>query len=86
VSVSVRNVKAGTMSKELGAWLRQQRQAHGWPVPEMAPRLRTAAKDSGDTTVPGGDAMCRNIRRWEAGKGGVSERYELHYCKALGPD
>ena len=84
MSVSVHNVKAGTMSKELGAWLRQQRQAQGWPVPEMARRLRTAAKDSGDTTVPGGEAMCRNIRRWEAGKGGVSERYELHYCKALG--
>jgi hypothetical protein len=28
--------------------------------------------------------MCRNIRRWESGHGGVSERHMLHYCKALG--
>jgi hypothetical protein len=75
------------MSQELSAWLRQQRQAHGWPVPEMARRLREAAKHSGDKTVPGNDAMCRNIRRWESaksGNNGVSERYKLHYCKALG--
>jgi hypothetical protein len=53
----------------------------------MARRLREAAKHSGDTTVPGNDAMCRNIRRWEStksGNSGVSERYKLHYCKALG--
>jgi hypothetical protein len=71
------------MSTELGAWLRQQRQARSWPVPEMARRLRAAAKDCGDTAVPGSEAMSRNIRRWESGKGGVSERYEMHYCKAL---
>jgi transcriptional regulator with XRE-family HTH domain len=84
VSATFREVKAGAMSRELGAWLRQQRQARGWPVPEMGRRLRVAAKDCGDTAVPGGEAMSRNIRRWEAGKGGVSERYEMHYCKALG--
>jgi len=84
VSANVRTVKAGAMSHELSAWLRQQRQAHGWPVPEMARQLRAAAKDNGDTTVPASDAMCRNIRRWESGHGGVSERYKLHYCKALG--
>jgi transcriptional regulator with XRE-family HTH domain len=72
------------MSQELGTWLRQQRQARGWPIPDMARRLREAAKDSGDRTVPGNDAMCRNIRRWERGIGGISERHALHYCKALG--
>jgi hypothetical protein len=77
------NVRAGAMSQELSAWLRQQRQAHGWPVPEMARQLRLAAKDAGDTGVPGNEALCRNIRRWEGGHGGVSERYKLHYCKAL---
>ncbi len=69
---------------DLGTWLRQQRRARGWPVPEMARRLREAAKDSGDNTVPGNEAMCRNLRRWESGGGGVSERYQLHYCEALG--
>src|ERR1035438_6262145 len=77
-------MKAGAMSQQLSAWLRQQRQAHGWPVPEMARRLRAAAKDTGDTAVPANDAMCRNTRRWESGHGGVSERYKLHYCEALG--
>jgi transcriptional regulator with XRE-family HTH domain len=72
------------MSCELGTWLRQQRQARGWPIPDMARRLRDAAKDIGDRTVPGNDAMCRNIRRWERGIGGISERHALHYCKALG--
>jgi hypothetical protein len=71
------------MSQQLSAWLRQQRQAHGWPVPEMARHLRRAAKDRGDTAVPSNEAMCRNIRRWESGHGGVSERYQLHYCQAL---
>ena len=61
---NVRNVKAGAMSQELSAWLRQQRQTRSWPVPEMARRLRAAAKDTGDTAVPANDAMCRNIRRW----------------------
>jgi hypothetical protein len=72
------------MSTELGAWLRQQRQARGWAIPDMARRLREAAKDSGDKAVPGNEAMCRNIRRWERGAGGVSERHKLHYCNALG--
>ena len=84
VSANVRNMKAGAMSQELSAWLRQQRQARSWPVPEMARRLRAAAKDTGDTAVPANDALCRNIRRWESGHGGVSERYKLHYCQALG--
>lgn len=69
---------------DLAAWLRQQRQARGWSVMEMARRLCEAGKASGDNTVPGKQAMCRNIRRWESGGGfGVSERYMLHYCKAL---
>jgi hypothetical protein len=72
------------MSTELAAWLRYQRHKRGWPVPEMARRLREAASASGDRGVPAGEAMCRNIRRWESGQGGISERYELHYRKALG--
>jgi hypothetical protein len=84
MSANVRTMKAGAMPQELSAWLRQQRQARSWPVPEMARQLRAAAKDSGDTAVPANDALCRNIRRWESGHGGVSERYKLHYCQALG--
>ena len=71
------------MSSELAGWLRRQRQARGWPIAEMARQLRRAAADGGDRTMPGGTAMCRNIRRWENGNGGISERHKLHYCRAL---
>jgi hypothetical protein len=77
-------MKADVMSSELGDWLRQQRQARGWAIPGMARRLPEAAKDSGDKAVADNDAMCRNIRRWERGGGGISERHKLHYCNALG--
>jgi len=63
-------------------WLRAQRQARGWDVPEMARRLAGAARDTrGD--LPGHDCLVRYVRRWEAG-GGVSERYRLLYAKAFG--
>jgi len=72
------------MSKELGAWLRQQREARGWPRPEMARQLIKAAQARGDTSIPGPDSMCHNIYRWERGTDGLSDRYKLHYCHALG--
>src|SRR6266536_5659427 len=71
------------MSSELAGWLRRQRQNRGWPIAEMARQLRRAAADSGDRAMPDGAAMCRNIRRWESGVGGISERHKLHYCRAL---
>jgi hypothetical protein len=52
-------------------------------MPEMAVQLRRAARASGDV-LPGPGALVRYIRRWEEGHCGVSERYRLHYCKALG--
>lgn len=69
---------------ELGAWLRQQRQARGWGKRDMARRLLRAGKARGDTQLPGIDGLCHNIRRWEKGQGGLSERYRLLYCEALG--
>jgi hypothetical protein len=71
------------MPDELSAWLRAQRQARGWNVPETARQLRAAAKTSGDP-VPGNKAICTYIRRWERGQIEPSERYKLHYCKAYG--
>src|SRR5260370_13021752 len=50
----------------------------------MARRLIEAGRDTGDTTVPGMDSMCHNIHRWEHGRGGLTERYKLHYCHAFG--
>ena len=71
------------MSSELGIWLRQQREARGWPKAEMARRLVQAAREAGDNSVPSAAGMLHNIHRWER-EGGVSERHKLHYCRALG--
>jgi transcriptional regulator with XRE-family HTH domain len=71
------------MSYDLGLWLREQRQAHGWSTAEMARQLRQAAKANADTTVPGSAVLASYIRRWERGTISPTERYALHYCKAL---
>jgi hypothetical protein len=68
----------------LSAWLRQQREARGWSGREQARRLIRAGRDTGDTAMPSLDTMCRNVRRWENGHGGITERYKLYYCKTLG--
>lgn len=72
------------MSKELGVWLRQQREARGWSRPDMARQLIRAGQAKGDKHMPGMDSMCHNLYRWERGTDGLSERYKLRYCQALG--
>jgi transcriptional regulator with XRE-family HTH domain len=64
-----------------GQWLRGQRQARGWSVPQMARKLREAGTLVGDV-LPGPDCLATMIRRWERGSG-ISERYQLHYCRAF---
>src|ERR1700722_1982032 len=66
-----------------GETLREWRRFLGWDVPEMARRLRMAARD---TPLPSHDSVIRMIRRWERGTYEVSERYELLYAAALGVD
>ena len=72
------------MADDLGAWLRGHRQAHGWTNRDMASRIIEAGHAAGDKSMPSLDTMCRNIRRWERGHGSITERYKLHYCRALG--
>ena len=81
---NVRAVKESVMSIELGAWLRQQRQARGLSRPEMARRLIQAAEARGDTSIPCLDSVCHNLYRWERGEDGLSERYKLYCCQVLG--
>ncbi len=71
------------MDSKLGAWLRQQREDRGWTKAEMARRLTQAAREADDTAIPELIGMQHNIHRWER-EGGVSERYKLYYCRALG--
>jgi transcriptional regulator with XRE-family HTH domain len=68
----------------LSAWLREQRLARGWSVAEMGRQLQKAAKTSGDHTVPRTAILASYVRRWEADRIGVTERYRLHYCAAFG--
>lgn len=71
------------MSQAHGRWLREQRQARGWTARETAKRLRAAAKSAGDK-LPENHCLLVMIRRWEDDRSGISERYRLHYCRALG--
>jgi hypothetical protein len=71
------------MSSELGAWLRQQREARGWTRREMGRRVIDAGRAVGDKSMPSIDGMCHNIHRWERGQGGLTERYKLCYCRVL---
>jgi hypothetical protein len=66
-----------------GQWLREQRQARGWDVPEMARKLRDAATAVGDQ-IPEPKCVTVMICRWESNRSGISERYRLLYCRALG--
>jgi transcriptional regulator with XRE-family HTH domain/tetratricopeptide (TPR) repeat protein len=68
----------------LTEWLRQQRLARGWSIAEMGRQLQQASKATGDQTVPSTAILASYVRRWEAGKIGLTERYRLHYCTALG--
>lgn len=72
------------MPSELAAWLRRQREDRGWTRTEMVRQIINAAKATGDRSVPGLDSMCHNLYRWERGADGLSERYRLYYCRALG--
>ena len=65
-----------------GQWLRDQRQARGWNVPQMRRQLREAAEAAGDK-LPGNDCLSVMIHRWEDDRSGISERYQLHFCRAF---
>lgn len=70
--------------KEIGSWLREQREAHCWSRPEMARQLIRAAHVASDRSIVEVDNLCHNIYRWERGTVGPSERYRLYYCRVLG--
>jgi hypothetical protein len=74
---------ASRPAAELGRWLREQRRARGWDVPQMARQLVRAAGDDRHT-LPSKECLLVYVRRWEHGHTGMSERYRLLYCAALG--
>ncbi len=66
-----------------GQWLRAQRHARNWTIPDLRRHLRHAAAQTGDT-LPGNEILGLLIRRWEDGNTRIPERYRNHYCRALG--
>jgi tetratricopeptide (TPR) repeat protein len=67
-----------------GATLREWRRTRGWDVPEVARRLRHAAREAG-VTIAAPSGLVRMIYAWERGDHDLSERYELLY-ESLGLD
>jgi tetratricopeptide (TPR) repeat protein len=66
----------------IGSWLRAERRARQWDVPEMARQVRKAARD--DPHLPVLRDLRRMIRGWEAAEHTLSERYQLLYATAFG--
>ena len=66
-----------------GPVLRAWRRARGWDVPEMARKLRGAARELRQPAAEQG-GLVRMVYSWERGDHDVSERYALLYAKALG--
>jgi tetratricopeptide (TPR) repeat protein len=66
-----------------GAVLRSWRQSRGWDAPEMARRLRAAARESGQP-VASYQGLVRMVYGWEKGDHALTERYALLYALALG--
>ncbi len=70
------------MTRIDGGTLREWRRSRGWDVPEMAQRLRRAAREAG-VPVAALRGLVRMIYAWERGDHAISERYQLLYAKAL---
>lgn len=69
--------------RTLGARLRAERERRRWTKPEMARRLREAIPDQ---QRPDLDTVLSYVKRWEAGKVSVSERYRFAYATAFDMD
>jgi hypothetical protein len=65
-----------------GTWLRSQREARDWDVPQMARELATAAGPN-RSGLPDHDGLVHYVRRWERGAIALSERYWLLYKRAF---
>jgi hypothetical protein len=65
-----------------GAVLRSWRRSRGWDVPEMARRLRAAAREAGQSAAAH-EGLARMVYAWERGDHTLTERYALLYSRAL---
>ncbi|GAA4087262.1 helix-turn-helix transcriptional regulator [Actinomadura miaoliensis] len=68
--------------RRIGALLQTERRRRRWSKPEMARRLAPHVPDQ----CPDRETLISYIKRWEAGKVSISERYQFAYAAALGTD
>jgi transcriptional regulator with XRE-family HTH domain len=68
--------------KALGRRLRAERESRSWTYRYLAGKLSDAS--AGICPVPDVESLIPQIRRWERGATGISQRYRTLYCIALG--
>ena len=74
-----------TVSRELGAWLRQQREARRQTRNELAKLLVKAAENNGDHSMPDDrDSIMHSMYRWERGMVEPGDRYKFYLCEVWG--
>jgi hypothetical protein len=82
------HAKVHAMTADARHWaarLRAERKARRWDVPEMARRLAQAA-GAVRSNLPDHETLVAYVRRWEARRAGITERYRLLYSIAFGID
>jgi transcriptional regulator with XRE-family HTH domain len=71
------------MTTELGTWLRAKREDQGWSRSDIARRIITAAKETGDDSLPSVENLRQSVYRWETGRVDLSGKYRLLYCRVF---
>lgn len=61
--------------------LRAEREKRGWTRLDMARKLREASASPRE--IPSLNILTQYVYRWERGTAGVSERYQIMYCRAF---
>ncbi|GLZ13736.1 hypothetical protein Acsp04_39710 [Actinomadura sp. NBRC 104425] len=68
--------------RRIGALLQSERRRRRWSKPDMARRLAAHVPDQ----CPDRETLISYIKRWEAGKVSISERYQFAYAAAFDMD
>lgn len=71
-----------TVRQTMTARLQAERESRGWSHPYLAGKLNDASAGIGP--VPQDESIIPQIRRWERGAVGISQRYRALYCIAFG--
>jgi transcriptional regulator with XRE-family HTH domain len=73
-----------TMTENLGAMLRTERESRGWSRAELARRLVRAADEVIRRQLPSAASLTAMIKQWESGRHSPSPRYRALCAEAFG--